>query len=67
MSKKKASLKEADAYKTRAQGTAELVRAWMPLMLLVTVLGALAIALYCGVDVTQLVPMVPIINEIFKK
>ncbi|WP_147534501.1 hypothetical protein [Bacillus marasmi] len=66
-SKKNTSLKEASAYKTRAQGRAELVKAWMPLMLLVTAIGALAIALICGVDVTQLVPVVPIFQEIAKK
>jgi hypothetical protein len=66
MSKKKTSLVEAKAYQTRVQGTAELVKAWMPLMLRFTALGALAVALYCGVDLSQLVPLVPMLS-IFKK
>jgi len=63
-SKKKTSLQEAKAYTTRAQGRAELVKAWMPLMLLVTAIGALAIAHACGVDITQLVPLVPIYQAV---
>ncbi|MCL6573979.1 MAG: hypothetical protein K6T88_20230 [Bacillus sp. (in: Bacteria)] len=65
--KKTTSLKEANAYKNRAQGRAELVKAWMPLMLLVTAIGALAVALACGADLSQLVPVVPIFQEITKK
>ena len=65
--KKNTSIQEANAYKTRAQGRAELVKAWMPLMMLVTALVALGIALACGVDLSQLVPVVPIFKNLTKQ
>lgn len=48
------SQREANAYKTKAEGTAILVKEWMPLMKLVTLSVTFLIARYIGIDLQVL-------------
>lgn len=53
MAKKNLSLKEANAYKARAEGTAALVTAWMPLIKVIMIFGIVFLCSWLGVNLKQ--------------
>ncbi|MEK3991992.1 hypothetical protein [Robertmurraya sp. FSL R5-0851] len=67
--KKKTSLQEATVYNTRAQGTAAILTAIMPWVMLITFLAFIVFAPQLGVDLKSLQPefIAPIIASFLKQ
>ena len=67
--KKKTSVQEATVYKNRAQGTAAILTAIMPWIMLITFLAFIVFAPKLGVDLKSLQPdlIAPIIASFMNK